>query len=163
MAVNHLLRCPFRISSKRESLSTSHLPFRKFPKYWCESSEVQGLSWDVTAPSTTWQPRIRVEVTEGRALPSASHRDRSFPACRLGRQLECSVSGLAWSLSHSTSLLCSKTTGGECTESSRELRGLFSFTLTCQSISLTIEKDLIEFPKLYCECQCVESKATFLG
>lgn len=70
---------------------------------------------------------------------------------------------LASFLFHSTSLSCSKTTGCGCTKSSRERSDLFSVPLTPQNINPTMEKHLLSFPKLYCECQCAKSRVGFPG
>lgn len=64
----------------------------------------------------------------GRDLSSISQRRPSCGEPQVRSGLTCPVGELAWFLFHNTSLSCSKTTGCEYTESSRELSGLSVFS-----------------------------------
>lgn len=164
VVINHWPHCPCHMYNKRESLSTFHLSFLMFPKYWCRSSEVQELNSSVKGPSSAWQPGVRTEVScRQRDLSSISQRRPSCGEPQVRRGLTYPVGELAWFLFHNTSLSCSKTTGCEYTESSRELSGLFSVPLGCQNTKLTVEKHLMYLPNLYCECQRVKSGVNLLG
>ena len=144
VVINHWPRCPCHMCNKRESLTTFHLSFLMFPKYWCQSSEVPELNSSVKGPSSAWQPGVRTEVSwRQRDLSSISQRRPSCGEPQVRSGLTCPVAELAWFLFRSTSPSCSKATGCEYTESSRELSGLFSVLLGCQNINLTVEKHLI--------------------